>query len=174
MYSYCAKQREYPVSIKIVAAGSNAMSWQVALDQARTAPIADTDLIYFIENDYLHLPGWLEKVFELYVSGIRFDYLSLYDHKDKYFLPMYGELTSRLIVTATQHWRTAPSTCGTFMLRRSTLLEDVGLWAMEVQDHYLFTELCQNRGRVLLTPVPGLATHCMEGYLSPTIDWAQL
>jgi hypothetical protein len=174
MNKYCAISRRYPTYIKTVEAGSNLKSWHVALDQARAAPIADADLIYFVENDYLHLPGWLEKVFELYVSGIRFDYLSLYDHMDKYFLPMYGDLTTKLFVTATQHWRTAPSTCGTFMLRRSTLLEDIGLWAMEVQDHFLFTELCQKRGRILLTPVPGLATHCMEGYLSPTIDWAGL
>lgn len=174
MHKHCGVGRKYPFQVKIVEAGSNHKSWLVALDQARSAPIADTDLIYFIENDYLHLPGWLEKVYELNASGIRFDYLSLYDHMDKYFLPMYSELTAKIFVTASHHWRTAPSTCGTFLLRRATLLEDMALWASEVQDHFVFTELCQSRGRVLLTPTPGLATHSMRGYLSPAINWANV
>lgn len=174
MFQYCAIPRKFSTYIKIVEAGSNLISWHVALDQARNAPIADLDIIYFLENDYLHVAGWLDKVFELYSSGIRFDYLSLYDHMDKYIYPMYSDLTAKLLVTRTHHWRTTPSTCGTFMLNRKTLIEDFDLWALEVQDHYLFTELCTNRGRVLLTPIPGLATHCMEGYLSPTIDWGQV
>jgi hypothetical protein len=38
----------------------------------------------------------------------------------------------------------------------------------------LFPKLQDERGRVLLTPVPGLATHCMAGYLSPAVDWQAL
>jgi hypothetical protein len=174
MHKHCEIPRRYPFCVKTVEAGSNHNSWLVALDQAGSVPMENTDLIYFIENDYLHLPGWLEKVYELCASGIQFDYLSLYDHMDKYILQMYGGLTSKLFVTASHHWRTAPNTCGTFLLRRSTLLEDTALWAMEIQDYFVFTELCQNRGRILLTPTPGLATHSMHGYLSPTIDWASV
>ena len=174
MYKYCAIPRKFKTYIKIAPAGSNMKSWHVALDQAKNASIPDTDIIYFLENDYLHVAGWLDKVFELFSSEIRIDYLSLYDHMDKYFYPMYNDLTAKLFVTRTHHWRTTPSTCGTFMLRKKTLIEDFDLWSLEVQDHYLFTELCSNRGRVLLTPIPGLATHCMEGYLSPTIDWRQV
>jgi len=84
---------------------------------------------------------------------------------------MYEGLNSKLFVTKTHHWRTAPNTCGTFLLRRKTLIEDLYIWWLEIQDYYLFQTLCINKGRILLTPIPGLATHCMEGYLSPTIDW---
>jgi hypothetical protein len=174
MSRHLATPRIYPIVVMMVEAGSNMKSWHAALQQASSAPADDQDLIYFLENDYLHLPRWIDNVFQLYSSGIAFDYISLYDHKDKYFLSMYASLTSKLFITESRHWRTTPSTCGTFILRRKTLLDDMHLWAMEIQDHLVFTELCENRGRVLLTPVPGLATHCMDGYLSPTINWEHI
>jgi hypothetical protein len=37
-------------------------------------------------------------------------------------------------------------------------------------DHQMFAEL-ENKGRILLSPIPGLATHCMTNLLSPSIDW---
>lgn len=147
-------------------------SWHVALMLAKNAPMDAGDLIYFLENDYLHCPNWLEKISELLNSPVHFDYVSLYDHMDKYIYAMYSDLRSRIFVTQNHHWRTAPSTCGTFLVRKKIFDEDIELWAREVQDHYQFEELSANKGRTLLTPIPGLATHCMEGYLSPTIDWA--
>jgi hypothetical protein len=174
IYRRCATQTKFKTTVIVDKAGSNMKSWLVALDQVKKTPMANSDIIYFLENDYLHLDGWLEKVAELYASPIKFDYVSLYDHKDKYFSDMYSELTSKIFVTPTHHWRTTPSTCGTFMLSRKVFLEDVELWAREVGDHHQFTELCQTRGRVLLTPIHGLSTHCMEKYLSPTINWSKV
>jgi len=169
--SYCQVPRTYPVQVKIIEAGSNIISWRVALGQAIQADIADSSIIYFLENDYIHTSKWLEKTVEIASSNISFDYLSLYDHKDKYMYAMYEDLKSSLFVSHSHHWRTAPSTCGTFMVRRKTLIEDLALWHAEIQDHHVFTELIQNKKRILLTPLPGLSTHCMAGYLSPAIDW---
>ncbi len=171
---YCKVPRIYPIQVKIVAAGSNMKSWRVALEQAIQAPIDDNSFLYFLENDYLHTFDWIEKFTELANSNHIFDYLSLYDHKDKYFFPMYDDLKSRLIITENHHWRTTPSTCGTFLVKKRTLIEDIDIWYSEIQDHYAFTELIENRKRILLSPLPGLSTHCMAGYLSPTVKWEEL
>jgi hypothetical protein len=174
MHAYIATPRKYPVAIKIVQGGSNHKSWIYALAIAKNTPMGDQDLVYMMENDYLHRDGWLDKVAEIDASAIAFDYLALYDHADKYFLDMYAGLQSRIVVTASQHWRTTPSTCGTFILPRRVFLEDVGDWAQEVGDFHMFKHLTEDKGRVVLSPVPGLATHCMTGYLAPTIDWSKV
>ena len=48
-------------------------------------------IFYFVENDYLHIKGWVSKVRELYSTYSNLSYVSLYDHNDKYFLPMYND-----------------------------------------------------------------------------------
>lgn len=172
IYPYCTVPRQMPVSVKIVNAGEEVKSWLMALAVVKDTHMEGDDLIYFVENDYLHLEGWVEKVLELAASGMPCDYISLYDHKDKYDGAMYADLSAKLFVTANHHWRTTPSTCGTFMVKRKTLVEDLDVWAGQIGEYYKFTHLCTAKGRVVVTPVPGLATHCMTGYLSPTIDWS--
>lgn len=167
----------YPVSPAtaiIVSAGSNLASWHAAIDYALKANIQDTDFIYFLENDYLHQYGWLEKFFELCESGIMFDYVSLYDHRDKYFYSMYSDLVSKIFSAPSHHWRTTPSTCGSFLVRRNTFSEDAAYWVRDVQDHFQFQDLLEHKRRLLVSPIPGLSTHCMEGYLSPSIEWEKL
>jgi hypothetical protein len=51
---------------------------------------------------------------------------------------------------------------------------DWEVFSLFLPDYHLFSKLVAEMGRVLLTPVPGLSTHSMEGYLSPTIDWEKL
>jgi hypothetical protein len=161
----------FPIKISLAEAGSNITSWRVAMNIAERLDAADDDFFYFLENDYLHVDNWIDKFFELIASGIYFDYLSLYDHRDKYFYPMYSDLSSKIFATNTHHWRTTPSTCGSFLVRRSIFLQDFDYWFRDIQDHVQFQELYSKKCRTLLSPIPGLSTHCMEGYLSPAVDW---
>ena len=134
----------------------------------------ETDLIYILENDYLHVPGWDDKVFDMFNTYDNLSYISLYDHNDKYFLPMYEDLVSKIITTKTSHWRTTPSTCGSYITSKKTLLEDyddqTGV-TIPIGDHHKWLYLNEHKGRFILTPIPGLSTHCMQSLLSPTIDW---
>lgn len=171
MSRYLSTPRKFPIAIRIVEAGSNARSWHITMALARATPMGEHDLVYFMENDYLHVEGWLEKLAAFDASGIDYDYLSLYDHNDKYILDMYAGLHTQLVVAGGQHWRTAPSTCGTFLQPRRVFLEDYDDWMRDMADYYMFTDLATTKQRVLYTPVPGLNTHCMEGYLSPCVDW---
>ena len=136
--------------------------------------IEDGDLIYFLENDYLHIEGWLPKIFELFSTYNGLDYVSLYDHNDKYFLPIYNNLVSKIITTNTHHWRTTPSTCGSFILSKEKFIEDFDILSTMEGDHNKFLWLNQYRNRSVITPIPGLSTHVMNDLLSPTINWEQL
>jgi hypothetical protein len=40
----------------------------------------------------------------------------------------------------------------------------------DLMDHEMFAEL-EKKGRILLTPIPGLSTHCVNNLLSPCVDW---
>ena len=136
--------------------------------------IKQHDLIYFCENDYLHSPDWSEYIVDLYSTFAGLEYVSLYDHNDKYFLKDYEDLTSKIFTTRTRHWRTTPSTCGTFICSKEILLMDYDIMSTMEGDHNKWIWLNQNRGRSIITPIPGLSTHCMEGLLSPTIDWKNI
>ena len=136
--------------------------------------IEDDDLIYFLENDYMHVNGWIDKVLELFQTYNGLDYVSLYDHNDKYFLPMYDNLTSKIFTSPSHHWRTTPSTCGSFITTKQKLDEDFDILSTMRGDHNKWLWLNENRGRFVFTPLPGLSTHCMEGLLSPTIKWENI
>lgn len=164
----------FGLGVQFIRGGSDLNSFLITLGMARMMEAPESDLIYFLENDYLHQHGWVSKVFELYDSGTQFDFVSLYDHRDKYFYPMYSDLSSKLYCTASQHWRTAPSTCASFILEKRVLDRDYQILGSGRTDYYFFSTLIAEGGRVLLTPVPGLATHSMEGYLSPVVDWGRL
>ena len=97
--------------------------------------LQDEDIVYFIEDDYLHLPG-AGQVLE---EGLDvFDYVTLYDHPDKYGVfgkgrnPYVdeGKLSeaTRVFKGALALWRTTNSTTHTFACHVKTLKEDRLVW----------------------------------------------
>lgn len=136
--------------------------------------IENGDLIYFLENDYMHVDGWLNKVIELFSTYKGLDYVSLYDHNDKYFLPMYDNLVSKIFTSPTHHWRTTPSTCGSFIVTKERFNEDFDILSTMRGDHNKWLWLNEHRSRSVITPIPGLSTHCMSNLLSPTIKWEKV
>jgi len=150
--------------------GSSLLSYRDLLKHIQNTEMDQNDLIYFVENDYLHLDNWVDKVIDLFECYQSLNYVSLYDHNDKY-MPIYDNLASKIITSKSHHWRTTPSTCGTFIITRDMFDKDYDVWESAVGDHNTFLYLNQERQRYVLTPIPGLATHCMEGLLSPTIKW---
>jgi hypothetical protein len=153
---------------------SSLLSYRALLEHIKKQPMQSNELIYFLENDYLHTNTWVDKIIELYSTFSNLEYVSLYDHNDKYFLPMYDELVSKIITTSTHHWRTTPSTCGSFIITRDIFDKDYDVWSTAVGDHNTFMYLNEHRSRFVLTPIPGLSTHCMEELMSPTINWEEI
>jgi hypothetical protein len=107
------------------------------------------------------------------------DYVTLYDHKDKYFFPMYHSLQSRIFHTKSCHWRTTPSMTQTFAVRWKTLMEDLSIHrkfskSRQIsQDHLKFLALSR-QGRTLISSLPGFSTHAELEFASPCFNWTQL
>lgn len=133
----------------------------------------DNDVIYIVENDYVHAPGWINVLLDLYKT-FETDYSSLYDHNDKYFLPMYDDLQSPIIYTKHCHWRGVPNTTGTFAVKGKYLREDIHEHLGIEGDFHKFKELVDKKGRSVYTPMPGYSTHCMNDLLSPLINWEKI
>jgi hypothetical protein len=80
----------------------------------------DADLVYFAEDDYLYLPDQFQTMLRFLMERRDVDFVTPYDHPDCYCLDLHRQPTS-LTVFDGRHWRTATSTCLTFLTRRSTL-----------------------------------------------------
>jgi len=171
--NFISKYKKY-YTLHSIKAGNDQSSFFQTWDIVKNLNIPNTDLIYFLENDYLHVDDWVEIVTNLFETYQGLHYVSLYDHNDKYFLPMYEDLTSKIFTTSKHHWRTTPSTCGSFIISKNIFEEDFIDHTTIIGDHNKFLQLTQTKNRFVLTPIPGLSTHCMEGLLSPTINWQQI
>lgn len=145
--------------------------------------IKGDDVVYLLENDYLHQNGWIEVVNEFFSTNLNKNYLSLYDHNDKYS-DSYSDLKSKIYVTKNHHFRTTPSTCGSFLMKKKVFDEDyefnLSIFDYLLNktnlpvDHAKFLVLDKIKNRQVLTALPGLSTHCLDGLMSPTINWEKI
>lgn len=156
-----------------VKEGSETGSFLQLLNYVESLNLHPDTTIYLLEDDYLHRPGWTKVLLE----GLQIaDYATLYDHRDKYFFPMYEKLTSRIFITKTCHWRTTPSTTNTFACSMKTLQKHLPIHRRFSEgrsitaDHEKFCEL-QSLGTTLISPLPGWSTHAEPEFASPCIDW---
>lgn len=158
--------------------GTDHASLQYLLDTVKSKNLSDDTIVYLVEDDYLHRPDWDKIMLEGFQS-FNVDYISLYDHPDKYFFPMYDSLQSKVLHSKSLHWRTTPSTCNTYAGKMSTFKRH---WDIHMKycrndithdayDHTKFVELWEI-GSNLITPMPGYSTHCELPFISPIFDWS--
>jgi len=172
--NWIKKYKDKYTAHEIIGGNMRDAGWQMFKISLELNRIADNDLLYFLENDYLHVDGWDKHVLDLYQGFEGLNYVTLYDHLDKYFNPIYDNLVSKLFVSNTYHWRTTPSTCGSFIIPKYLWKEDCSFHTSLEGDHNKWIAIGEEKGRFILSAVPGLSTHCMEGFLSPTIDWKKI
>jgi hypothetical protein len=82
----------------------------------------DADVVYFAEDDYLYVPGRFRCMIDFLLAHEDVHFVSPYDHLDCYTLDLHRQ-PQWLRVHAGRHWRTAASTCLTFLTRRETLAD---------------------------------------------------
>jgi hypothetical protein len=80
----------------------------------------DANVIYFAEDDYLYLPNQFPAMLEFLCANSDVHFISPYDHLDCYKLDLHRG-PKWLRTDASHHWRTAASTCLTFLTRKETL-----------------------------------------------------
>jgi glycosyltransferase involved in cell wall biosynthesis len=125
------------------------------LYQIAQSQVSSEDIIYFVEDDYLHLP----EASDALIEGLSyFEYVTVYDHPDKYQLVgkvvnpyakknRYSE-TTQVVLGKKSIWRISNSTTMTFALKGKTLIEDADIWSLTGTqkgdyDFEIFTTLTQ-------------------------------
>ena len=169
-------------NIEIVSVGHGAGTFNLALDRA--LQYNDDEIVYFIENDYLHKPGSNEALKEGLDLGAAF--ASLYDHPDKYLDPRKGgnpyceggAEDTRVYLTDSCHWKITNSTTMTFAAKVSTLKRTEEVLRKHTStthpnDFHMFLELRQ-KGELLVTSIPGYSTHGETAWLTPLADWSKV
>jgi hypothetical protein len=160
-------------NVEIINCGGEAKSFLATLDIIKNKEFDDDTIIYFLEDDYVHKPNWTEILIDGFELPVQ--YITLYDHKDKY-MHWYDEFRTKIIHTNLSHWMPVPSTTNTFATKFRTLIEDFSVhqshstYCEPSNDHQKFLELSQ-RGRRLVSALPGYSTHAHKHLLSPCIDW---
>lgn len=160
-------------NVHTINCGGEAKSFLETLKYIKTQNYSLDDIIYFVEDDYVHRPGWDKVLIEGFTLPV--SYVTLYDHRDKYG-EYYAEFRTKILQTHSSHWMATPSTTNTFAVKYATLASDLEThikYSTGVEpsaDHYKFLELSQ-KGRVLISALPGYSTHCHADLLSPCIDW---
>jgi hypothetical protein len=170
-------------AITIVSVGHGAGTFNLALDMA--LGYDDETIVYFVENDYLHK----ESSPEILVEGLQLGapFVSLYDHPDKYLDPSQGgnpycqggAEDTRVYLSKSCHWKVTNATTMTFAstvaaLKRTELIlrkwTNMGHYP---QDFKMFLDLRDN-SELLITPLPGYATHGETAWLTPLTDWSKI
>ena len=165
--------------INYVSVGSGAGTFNLALDEALQS--ADDEIIYFLENDYLHKPGADKILKEGFNVG--YSYVALYDHPDKYIdganpLVEDGGEVTRVMISKSCHWKITNSTTMTFAAQVKTLKKDESILREYTSGSYprdfeMFLAL-REKQHGLITPIPGYSTHGETAWLSPLTDWSQI
>lgn len=168
-------------NVEVIKCGSESDSFLQTLDIVQSRNFDDEQIIYFLEDDYLHRPGWCDIMLEGFT--INTSYLTLYDFD---FFIAKGYL-SEIFATSNSHWRAVPATTNTYACKYRTLLEDLEVHqkysssnAIKEQDGFHFSKdydkfwELQEKQKYLISPMPGWSTHCDANHLSPVIDWKKI
>jgi glycosyltransferase involved in cell wall biosynthesis len=154
--------------------GSEAGSFLRLLDYILSLNLHPETIVYLVEDDYIHKPGWIDILLEGFsVPGA--EYVTLYDHRDKY--DAYPRLQSKIFVSSSCHWRSIPSTTHTFATRFKTLLRDLPIhqkFSVNRKislDHDKFVYLQKKRKTMLISCLPGWSTHAEPEFASPCMNW---
>lgn len=142
----------------------------------RTFDIADdlkSDLIYFVEDDYLHVEDSIKTIF---YGAKHLKLVNGYDHLDRYIRDDDITLNKESITFLNDtncHWRTAESTCCTWASTRNMWnnIKDSARY-YKLRDRDFFRNLIKNNIR-LWTPMPGVTTQ-VDQRLSPGTKWENL
>lgn len=159
---------------------SNGFSFRRVYEDA--CKLDDNDLVYFLEDDYLHLQGSLENLIDAAKWNYT-DYITLYDHPDKYANHQYnvnplcndmGEVT-KVFKTNFRHWKITNSTTMTFAAFVDILKRDKEVFWEYTKTGYpydfdIFKTLAKYH-RYVSSPIPSLSTHGEIQFLAPFIDW---
>jgi len=146
-----------------------------------TAKNQSNDLIYFVEDDYIHL---LEAFNEMILS---YERISSQLNKELVLCPtdypyLYTKIEpSCIFLGSNRHWRKVEETLCTFFTSKKLIEKHWDKFVSMCQfEHYPFEQPLHEiyKTEYCLSPIPSLAIHCTNINsifgLSPNIDWEKI
>lgn len=157
-------------------------------------------VVYLVEDDYIHRPGSKKILLEAF-EDLNADYVTLYDHPDKYqntkderhtwghgkididedgvrkpgVIYGTGEETT-VFVSSSTHWKYTGSTTMTWATRATNILEDyndmVELHTGKALPMGGTTfKMLKEKGKRLISPIPAMSAHAEERWLPYFVNW---
>jgi len=139
------------------------------------------DLVYFVEDDYLHLQ---EAITEMIFA---YERISSQINKELILCPtdypyLYSKIDStNIFLGSTKHWRVVGETLCTFLTSTNILQKHWDKFTSMCQlEHYPFEQPLHDiyKSEYCLSPIPSLALHCTNVNsiygLSPVVDWKKI
>jgi hypothetical protein len=132
----------------------------------------DDDLVYMVEDDYLHDPNSFLRIFDFleFVKQIDVDwFIHPSDYPDQYRKPK----RSYIFQTSTGYWREVSSTTFTMLFLAKTFKKfytNFNESCVGVGDDGIFSKIF-GQSALCFSPLPGIATHLHTGTYSNYIDW---
>ena len=165
-----------PINIERVKIGHGAGTFNLALDKA--LKWNNNEIVYFVENDYIHLQGSPQILKEGFKLGT--SYVTLYLHPDKFIPPFAGGnpevdqdggCFTKIYRGETQLFGMFNSTTMTFAAEVKTLKQDETILRKHTSgthpnDFQMFLEL-RDKGSALLCPLNTFSTHGETAWLAP-------
>lgn len=153
--------------------------------------LPENELIYLLDDDYLHTPYWSEIVLDYANNFLKTDnfWICPCDYGDKYYfidenstidqwgtnLGMYKDLTSKIRLSHYCHWRSVPNVLGSSIMPVTLFNRDYeSYWKMGYSDASLCGILKEKYNTEYWTPIRSLSCHVVHPFLSPFIDWEKL
>ena len=139
------------------------------------------DLIYFVEDDYLHAQNTFSEII------LTYERISSQINKELILCPadypyLYTKVDStNIFLGSNRHWRKIDETLCTFLTSKN-ILEKYWekLISMCQYEHYPFEQPLHDiyKSELCLSPIPSLAVHCTNINsifgLSPNVDWNKI
>jgi hypothetical protein len=141
----------------------------------------DVDLVYFVEDDYIHKKDAVLEMLYTYekISTIYNDELFLCPIDYPYLYKPSKQ--SEIVLGHNKHWRSVNESLLTFMASRQMLIKHIDkLNYMSLNEHSPFESPLHKiyENELCLSPIPSLALHCTNVNsvfgLSPNIDWKEI
>lgn len=150
------------IEIILVNGGSEKASGIIMHSYVSSLNIPKEDLIYFVENDYLHSQNWYKELFEFNKKIKDWTFISLFNHPN--------ENPMNLKNIGSIKWGEIYSTTGTYIVKAKIYNTISLLYFFNGKDYKFFKICCRALGYKMYTPIPTLAQHAMNIDISKTFD----
>ncbi|MDO8493144.1 MAG: glycosyltransferase [bacterium] len=169
-----------PVTLVDLEGTGNRASLSAVYEYARNNA---KELIYFVEDDYLHAKNAISEMLSAYVdfqkrlAGSEVGFFPV-DYPDVYLPDIISP--ARLVLGEHRHWRTTNYTTGTILVSKKLLLKcwynflGFSLYGLapEIYEGTTLNKIWKEENNFMFSPIPTLAIHMQfQENIPPFTDW---